>query len=118
MIRLKGALGISGFDKDGLLEFVLRAAEAQVLAYINHPVLPEGLESVLVLIAASYWKSAGLGGAQAAAGPMASVKRGDVTVSYASAGGAEASASTFGLGGGDGFFGWRTALNTYRKLRW
>lgn len=116
--KLKLLLGITDAKKDELLEFALQVTEAQVLAYINQDALPAGLELVLVQMAASYWKGAGLGNDQTAPGPVASVSRGDSTTSFAATAGAEATAGTFGLGGGDGFYGWRTSLNAYRKVRW
>ena len=118
LAHLKKALGITGNEKDDHLSFILDATEDQVLSYIHHETLPEKLERTLILIAAAYWKAAGFGSEQTASGPVTSVKRGDVTTSFAATGGADASAGTFGLGGGDGFFGWRTVLNAYRKLRW
>ena len=112
-------LGIdSGSVKDIQLEFELDFVEDQILTYINQEALPEKLERPLLMIAAAHWKSAGYGSEQAAPGPVTSVKRGDATTSFAAAAGADASSGTFGLGGGDGFFGWRTTLNAYRKLRW
>lgn len=113
-------LGIdSGSVKDEQLEFELDFVEDQILTYINQESLPEKLERPLLMIAAAHWKSAGYGSEQAAPGPITSVKRGDVTTSFAAAAaGADASSGTFDLGGGDGFFGWRTTLNAYRKLRW
>ncbi|KAF5056843.1 hypothetical protein DSECCO2_362910 [anaerobic digester metagenome] len=116
--QLKVVLGITGEEKDDLLKFALGTVEDQVLAYIKQDTIPSGLERTLILMTASYWKGAGIGNEQTAAGPVSSVNRGDVSTSFASAAGAEATAGTFGLGGGDGFFGWRTALNAYRKLRW
>lgn len=117
--QLRLILGIdSGSVKDIQLEFELDFVEDQILTYINQEALPEKLERPLLMIAAAHWKSAGYGSEQAAPGPVTSVKRGDVTTSFAAAAGADASSGTFGLGGGDGFFGWRTTLNAYRKLRW
>lgn len=118
-----GCLGlILGIDSDSekymQMEFELDFVEDQILTYINQESLPEKLERPLLMIAAAHWKSAGYGSEQAAPGPITSVKRGDVTTSFAAAAGADASSGTFGLGGGDGFFGWRTTLNAYRKLRW
>lgn len=115
---LKEALGITDTSKDVLLSFELETVEAQVLSYINQEQLPAQLEKPLVIIAAAHWKSAGYKTEQAAAGPVTSVKRGDVTTAFAASSGADASAGTFALGGGDGFFGWRTVLNAHRKLRW
>ena len=117
--HLRLILGIDvGSVKDIQLEFELDFVEDQILTYINQESLPEKLERPLLMIAAAHWKSAGYGSEQAAPGPITSVKRGDVTTSFAAAAGADASSGTFGLGGGDGFFGWRTTLNAYRKLRW
>ena len=113
---LKALLGISGAEKDTLLEFALRTVEDRVLGYIHWNTLPEGLERPLVLMTAAYWKGAALGGG-AAAGPVASVKRGDVSTSFAVSGGAAAGAGTFELADGGAFFGWRETLNGYRKLR-
>ena len=117
--QLRLILGMdSGSVKDIQLEFELDFVEDQILTYINQESLPEKLERPLLMIAAAHWRSAGYGSEQAAPGPVTSVKRGDVTTSFAAAAGADASSGTFGLGGGDGFFGWRTTLNAYRKLRW
>lgn len=118
LAELKSLLGIAGNERDDTLRFVLSAAEDRILAYIGHDVLPDALEKILILICVSYFKTAGLGDA-AAASPIASVKRGDVQTSFATASGASGSASTFNLGAENGdFFGWKTALNEYRKLRW
>lgn len=119
LAMLKALLGIGENDdsRDVLLEFALQTVEDRVLSYINHEVLPEALGRPLVLMTASYWKGAGLGSEQAAPGPVASVSRGDVSTSFAVRAGAEATAGTFDLEDGGGFFGWREALNGYRKLR-
>lgn len=117
--KVKALLGITGTDQDDLLLFVIQTTEEMVLAYINQDTLPAPLEKVLVVMCVSYYKAAGLGTTQAAAGPVASVKRGDVQTSFANASGASGSASTFNLGAdGQDFFGWRTVLNGFRKLRW
>ena len=117
--QLKALLGISDTEQDGMLRFVIETTEAMILSYINHDELPVQLEKVLLMMCASYYKAAGLGTVQAAAGAIASVKRGDVQTSFAVAAGTSASAQTFDLGAdGNDFFGWRTVLNEYRKLRW
>ena len=117
--KVKALLGITGTDQDDLLLFAIETIEEMVLSYINQDTLPAPLEKVLVVMCVSYYKAAGLGNAQAAVGPVASVKRGDVQTSFANTSGTSGSASTFNLGAeGDDFFGWRTVLNEYRKLRW
>lgn len=115
---LKVLLGISGTDQDAMLEIALETVEGQVLSYIHQDTLPPGLEKPLLMMTVSYWKGAGLGSEQVAPGPITSVSRGDVSTAFASTGGLDATATTFGLGVGDGFFGWRTTLNDYRKVRW
>ncbi|WP_050698616.1 phage head-tail connector protein [Anaeromassilibacillus senegalensis] len=117
--KVKALLGITGTDQDDLLLFVVQTTEEMVLAYINQDTLPAPLEKVLVVMCVSYYKAAGLGTTQAAVGPVSSIKRGDVQTSFANASGASGSASTFNLGAdGQDFFGWRTVLNNFRKLRW
>ena len=119
LAKVKALLGITGTDQDGLLLFVIETVEDMVLSYTNQDTLPAPLERPLIVMCVSYYKAAGLGSTQAAAGPVASVKRGDVQTSFATSSGASGSASTFNLGAqGDDFFGWRTVLNEYRKLRW
>lgn len=117
--KVKLLLGIAGEEQDAILEFVIQTIEEMVLSYTGQDTLPAPIEKVLIVMAVSYYKSAGLGDTSAAVGPVASVKRGDVTTSFAASSGASGSASTFNLGqdGGD-FFGWKTVLNEYRKLRW
>lgn len=117
--KVKALLGITDTAQDDLLLFVIQTTEEMVLAYINQDTLPAPLEKVLVVMCVSYYKAAGLGSTQAAVGPVASVKRGDVQTSFANASGASGSAPTFNLGAdGNDFFGWRTVLNSFRKLRW
>lgn len=117
--KVKAFLGINGTDQDEVLLFVVQTVEDLVLSYINQDTLPAPLENALIVMCVSYYKAAGLGTTQAAVGPVASVKRGDVTTSFANASGASGSASTFNLGAdGQDFFGWRTVLNEYRKVRW
>lgn len=117
--KLKALLGVTDDQQDALLAFVLETVEQMILAYIHWDTLPPALENVLLVMCTSYYKAAGLGTTQAAAGAVTSVKRGDVQTSFAAGDGASGSASTFDLGtGGGDFFGWRTVLNSYRKLRW
>lgn len=117
--KVKALLGITTSDLDDVLEFVILTVEDMVLTYINQDNLPARLENVLVVMCVSYYKSAGLGNTAAAVGPVASVKRGDVQTSFAAGSGSSGSANTFNLGTENGdFFGWKTVLNEFRKLRW
>lgn len=117
--KVKNLLGILSEEQDDILEFVIHTVEDQVLSYINQDLLPKELERVLVVMSVSYYKSAGLGNASAAVGPISSIKRGDVQTTFATGSGTSGSSNTFNLGSdSDEFFGWKTVLNEYRKLRW
>lgn len=117
--KVKALLGIQTEDYDAILEYVIQTVEKMVLRYINWDTLPEDLENVLVVMCVSYYKSAGLGNSSATTGPVASVKRGDVQTTFATGSGSSGSANTFNLGADNGeFFGWKTVLNEYRKVRW
>ena len=117
--KVKALLWIQTEDHDAILEYVIQTVEKMVLRYINWDTLPEDLENVLVVMCVSYYKSAGLGNSSATTGPVASVKRGDVQTTFATGSGSSGSANTFNLGADNGeFFGWKTVLNEYRKVRW
>lgn len=117
--KVKALLGVQTEDHDAILEYVIQTVEKMVLRYINWDTLPEDLENVLVVMCVSYYKSAGLGNPSATTGPVASVKRGDVQTTFATGSGSSGSANTFNLGADNGeFFGWKTVLNEYRKVRW
>ena len=119
LAKVKALLGITGTEQDDLVLFTIETVEDLILSYINQDTLPAPLEKALIVMCVSYYKAAGLGSTQAAAGQVASVKRGDVQTSFATSSGASGSAATFNLGAdGNDFFGWRTVLNEYRKLRW
>lgn len=116
---VKMLLGISNDESDGILSYVIQTVEQMVLNYINHETLPKELENPLIYMCVSYYKAAGLGTAEAARGPVSSVKRGDVQTSFATSSGSSGSAATFNLGeDGNDFFGWRTTLNQFRRMRW
>ena len=117
--KVKVLLGITTEDQDDVLEYVIQTVQTLVLRYINWDELPLELENVLAVMCVSYYKAAGLGTTAAAPGAVSSVKRGDVQTSCAVGSGSSGSAGTFNLGNDNGdFFGWKTVLNEYRKLRW
>ena len=117
--KVKALLGITTEDQDDVLEYVIQTVQTLVLRYINWDELPLELENVLAVMCVSYYKAAGLGTTAAAPGAVSSVKRGDVQTSVAVGSGSSGSAGTFNLGNDNGdFFGWKTVLNEYRKLRW
>ena len=98
---------------------MIQTVQTLVLRYSNWDELPLELENVLAVMCVSYYKAAGLGTTAAAPGAVSSVKRGDVQTSFAVGSGSSGSAGTFNLGNDNGdFFGWKTVLNEYRKLRW
>lgn len=117
--KVKTLLGITTEDQDDVLEYVIQTVQTLVLRYINWDELPLELENVLAVMCVSYYKAAGLGTTAAAPGAVSSVKRGGVQTSFAVGSGSSGSAGTFNLGNDNGdFFGWKTVLNEYRKLRW
>ena len=117
--KVKTLLGITTEDQADVLEYVIQTVQTLVLRYINWDELPLELENVLAVMCVSYYKAAGLGTTAAAPGAVSSVKRGDVQPSFAVGSGSSGSAGTFNLGNDNGdFFGWKTVLNEYRKLRW
>ena len=119
VLYVKSLFGVCGLGQEDIIGLALQAVENQILAYINWDSLPPQLEDILILMTVSYMKYAGLGDSGSAAGPVSSVKRGDVQTTFAVAAGASGSAVTFNLGADNGdFFGWRQVLNQYRKLRW
>lgn len=111
--RLRETLGINDDASDSLLAFVLELVERRILSYIHAEQIPEGLEFALLAIAASYWRQAKPGNEEMPVGAVTAVKRGDVQTNFASAANA-----VFDTAGGDGFFGWRSVLNDYRRLSW
>lgn len=97
-------------------EFGLASVESMVLSYINHETLPAELDNTVILMATAYCKSAALGSMDTSEGAVTKIMRGDTEVSYNA--GSSPSVNTFDLVSGEGFAGWRTILNEYRRLRW
>lgn len=93
---------------EGLLGFVAESTVRQILNYINHDELPQELETAAVLISRAYWDKGGFGGNNQT---VTSVKRGDVQTNFS------AEKTTADLDGA-GFFGYRSMLVPFRKLRW
>ena len=110
---LRELLGIKDEASDNMLAFTLQFVESRVLSYINDDHIPEKLETTLLAIAAAYYKAAQPGTDAVGTGAITSVKRGDVQTTFA-----DASGAAFNLTDGGDFFGWRSVLNEYRKLRW
>lgn len=109
--RAKLMLGLSD-EKDNLLQLAVDAVLDRTIGYLNTEGLPDRLVSCVALMAVSYWRNAGLGQEKAAAGAVTSVKRGDVQTTFAAL-----TAGDSAVAGMDDFFGWRSVLNTYRKVK-
>lgn len=113
LVRLRELCGIEGDSEDSMLAFTLQLVESRVLSYIHDTRIPEGLEMALLAIAASYYRAAQPGTDAVGTGAVTSVKRGDVQTTFA-----DTSQAAFNLTDGGDFFGWRSVLNEYRKLKW
>lgn len=116
--KLKRVLGKTDASESesALLKDALDDALNAVKAYCNFKPddpIPPGLDSTVVRIAADIWRADGYG-SESAPQTVTSVKRGDVTTSFASVGYSGASGSD-----GAGFaHAYTNILNSYRKLVW
>ena len=110
--RLREILGPDVPEKNDMLAFTLQLVEERVLSYINHPTLPPELEMTFLAITAAYYRLAKPGTESTGTGAVTSVKRGDVQTTFA-----DGSQAMFNLSEGGDFFGWRSVLNGYRRLR-
>lgn len=112
---LKAVLAIDDTQQDVLLQLALDTMLQRILTYINFDALPAQLELVLIMITASYYLQSGLGDEGALPDNLTAITRGDVSMRFAASGAAGSNCLDFG--GADGFFGWRSTLNAYRRLR-
>ena len=96
-------------DESELLQFVLDLAVDKVKNYCHIEVVPKGLENTVVRIAADFWRAEGYG-SEDKPKEVTSVKRGDVSTSFASVSTAEAVQ-------GDFLSKYRAELNSFRKLK-
>jgi len=97
-------------DETELLQFVLDSAVDKVKNYCHIETVPKGLENTVVRIAADFWRSEGYGNEEKPR-EVTSVKRGDVSTSFASVSASEAVQSDF-------LSKYRAELNSFRKLKW
>lgn len=112
--QFKLLAGISESANDELFNAVIDIVERNILNYINHETLPVELEYTLILIAVSYYKTSGIAKSEAQeTGALTRVKRGDTEWQYSTI-----QTSAFNLLDSNDFFGYKTALNPFRKLRW
>lgn len=97
-------------DETELLQFVLDLACDKVKNYCHTETVPKGLENTVVRIAADLWRAEGYGNEDKPR-EVTSVKRGDVSTSFASVSESETVQSDF-------LSKYRPELNSFRKLKW
>jgi len=117
--KLKLLLGITGNEKDGLLQFVLDTVTDMVKNYCHMAIdeaIPAQLENVVVRMAVDMWRAEGYGNETNSNAEVTSVKRGDVTTSFRPVGG-DFNANT-GAGGADFIKAYTKQLNAFRKVGW
>lgn len=92
-----------------VLAFCLSDCERLILDYCNLDALPEGIDPLLVRMAADRFRMGGYGQADAPGGPVAALSEGSKSVSFAGAAAVDAS----GLLGD-----YAKQLSRYRRLAW
>ncbi len=92
-----------------ILQFVLDLAADKVKNYCHIETVPKGLENTVVRIAADLWRAEGYG-SEDKPREVTSVKRGDVSTSFASVSASETVQSDF-------LSKYRPELNSFRKLK-
>lgn len=102
---------------DDLLMLYLDLVEAKVKNYCHRDDVPEGLALVVDEIVAGYAAAmARQDDANAGAGAVTSIKRGDTTISYAASGDGQGAASGGGAALDAYVFSFERQLNAYRKV--
>jgi hypothetical protein len=117
--KMKMLLGITGNEKDGLLQFVLDTVTDMVKTYCNmkpDEAIPDQLNNLLVRMAVDMWRAEGYGNEKNNNMEVTSVRRGDVTTSFRPVGG-DFNTGT-GAGGADFIKAYTKQLNTFRKVGW
>ena len=117
--KMKMLLGITGNEKDGLLQFVLDTVTDMVKNYCHMSIdeaIPAQLENVVVRMAVDMWRAEGYGNETNGNAEVTSVKRGDVTTSFRPVGG-DFNTGT-GAGGADFIKAYTKQLNAFRKVGW
>ena len=97
-------------EETELLSFILDLAVDKVKNYCHIETVPKGLENTVVRIAADFWRAEGYGNEEKPK-EVTSVKRGDISTSFASVSASEVVQSDF-LGK------YKAELNSFRKLKW
>lgn len=114
--KLKMLLGVTGEDKDMLLQFALDDTKAAILNYCNLTFIPKGLETIWLKMAIEFYgaSDSGTGGINVGSntsGQVSSIKEGDVTVQFA-AGSSHSASTTDGI-----INSYIIQLNQFRKVR-
>ena len=119
--KLKMLLGVTGEDKDTLLQFALDDTKMIILNYCNLTYVPKGLETVWLKMALEFYNSSGASNGSIsvganASGNISSISEGDTSVSFdtSSSGGSTSSqtSTTDGL-----INNYIVQLNQFRKVR-
>ena len=119
--KLKTLLGITGDDKDILLQFALDDTKATILNYCNLTFIPKGLETVWIKMSIEFYKASGASAGSinvgaSASGKVSSISEGDTSVSFdtsSSSGSTSGQSSTT-----DGIVNnYIVQLNQFRKVR-
>jgi len=106
---LKMLLGITGTDKDLLIQFTIEDVTETILNYCNLSTLPNGLINTAYRMAMDLYRNECLGSADATQGPVSSISEGDTTTSW------RAGDTTFTNGL---LKNYSVQLNKYRRLSW
>ena len=97
-------------EETELLSFILDLAADKVKNYCHIEVIPKGLENTVVRIAADFLRAEGYGNEEKPK-EVTSVKRGDVSTSFAAVSTSETAQSDF-------LSKYKAELNSFRKLKW
>lgn len=99
--RLELLLGLNAPDSRS--EVALETTLQQIATYLHCDSLPKELDNIWLLITVAQWKEGLFGGSLA----VSSLSRGDVSTTF----------TTPSQRNGDGFYGYKSTLDGYRKLR-
>lgn len=106
--KLKQLLGITGTDRDALLQFCIDSVTETITDYCHVDTIPGGAMNTAYRMAMDLYRNENLGSTDANNGSIASITEGDTSVSYK-----ENTAYTQSL-----LKHYRAQLSRYRKLSW
>ncbi len=108
LLMVLGKSNLTNEETD-LLQFVLDLAVDKVKNYCHIEIIPCGLENIVIRIAVDIWRTEGYGSEEKPQ-EVTSVKRGDVSTSFASVSLSEAVQSDY-------LSKYKAELNSFRKLK-